>query len=196
MKTRAINSYRRFINIFTCQGRSSNAVYKKLNKNGMTYIRERELSDKSRVILGYENKASKTNAFAYKINPDNTAVQKSYEYNTVFNLFDDINKSITKLWLDSTGKVAERENINIRFRGAKMLGRMKYFLSKRLLKQSYEGSFTNIINSDRPLKKMYRKITTTNKNTDLYSVFEYSDGTKEYKKKVNGIEYFFRTLAK
>ena len=197
MKTRAVNNATRFFNIFTRQGRKINNIYKKFNENGMGYIRERTLRDKSRVILGYENPASPKNSFAFKINPDFKIEQKSYEKSTVLNLFNHTNRSISKIWMDENDKVIDREVKNMRFRDNKLIGRMKYFLSEKLLKQSYEGAFTDLIESHgRPIKKAYRRLVTSDGRTDLYSIFEYADGTKEYKKHINGIEYIFSTLKK
>ena len=196
MKTRAVSNYQRFFNIFTRQGRKINDMYKKFNANGMGYIRERTLPDKSRVLLGYETHASKADTFACKVNPDCSVIQKSYQNDIIFNLFHDTNRCITKLRYDIKGEIAERENKHLRFRGDTMLGRMKYYLSKKLLKQSYEGSYTDMLETHGLLTKAYRRLTTTPENTNLYSVFEYADGIKEYKKIICGIEYTFRTVQK
>ena len=197
MKTKAINDIHRFFNIFTKTGRAKNKVYRELYNNHILYLRERKLPDKSTVILGYETPATKTNSFAYKLNPDYSIQKKSYEENSILNLFSDLHSSISKAHIDNTGKVIEREVKNIRLRGDKIIGRMKYYLSERLLKQSYEGAFTDLIESDgRPINKAYRRLITTDGKTNLYSIFEFKDGTKEYKKHINGVDYFFRTAKK
>ena len=196
MKTKAVGNCQRFFNIFTRQGRKINDMCRKFNADGMEYLRERTLPDKSRVMLGYENSASKTDSFACRVNPDCSVIQKSYQNDTIFNLFHDKNRCITKLKYDSAGKLTERENKTMLFRGDTMLGRMKYYLSKKLLKQTYEGSYTDILETSGRLTKAYRRLTTTPENTNLYSIFEYADGIKEYKKNIGGTEYIFRTAQK
>ena len=106
MPTVRVDNLHTFKNEFSRFGRRTNELYKQLNKKGCHYILERDMPDKSRVILAYESKDSKTSKYTIGLRRDGSMIQKTYERSEVIQPLTIIDRiqTITKTFLESTGE--------------------------------------------------------------------------------------------
>ena len=105
MPTKIIGPSDIFFNKFTSGGRKRNNIYRDLCRKGFGEIRERELPDKSRVILGYSDEASAPAGIAIKLNPDMS--MKIKEYSSIYAKlpFVKSRKTIIKIFKDNAGNI-------------------------------------------------------------------------------------------
>ena len=67
MKTNSVGFFYRFSNYFSAKGRAKNSIINRLEKEGYTDIKIRDLKDTSSVILGYVSPNEKIAKRAFKI---------------------------------------------------------------------------------------------------------------------------------
>ena len=193
MQTKIIGFSDKFFNIFTKYGRERNHLFKELNKNGYKYILERELPNNSRVILGYENQASKGARLAFKVNPDLTMEQKRIDKKYVLNGLGDKYLRIEKIWAGSDGKQIAKNARTIKTRNKKIAGKSEFTIDSKNAVVKYEGECVDMLSdlSSKQISKIYKR--TKMLTPESYQFRQYTDGTRDYEKFINEIEYKFST---
>ena len=194
MPTKVIGFSDRVLNVFTKFGRQRNYLFKELNKNGYSYITERKLPNNSRVILGYKNESSKQARYAFKVNPDLTMEQKRIDKKFMLNGLGDRYLHIEKIWTDKSGKKVAEHIRDIKTRNKKVVGTHSYIVDySKDATVKYDKECVNMVHgfSSNQVSKIFKKTSMTKPKT--YQFMQYTDGTRDYSKFADGIEYKFST---
>ncbi len=194
MPTRIVGIADKTLNIFTKYGRERNHLYRELRQSGMNYILDRKLPNNSHVILGYANKNSKYSEYSFKVNPDLSLEQKTSCKRFITNIFGDKVIEINKLWANNKGKQIKNEVRTILYRNDRVIGKTKSIMDDKTNNalNVFEGSKVSLWGMD-PLKvsKLYKRLNII--TPDTYEFTQYKDGSREYKKFIDGIKYYFST---
>ena len=194
MPTKIIGFSDKVLNVFTKYGRQRNHLFKELNENGYNYITERKLPNNSRVILGYQNKVSKQAQLAFKLNPDLTMEQKRIDKKYILNGLGDRYLRIEKVWTDKNGKKAVEHIRNIKTRNKKIVGTHSFIVdNSKDATVKFENECVDMVHgfSSRQVSKILKRTSMTKPKT--YQFIQYTDGTRDYSKFADGVEYNFST---
>ena len=126
MQTRVIGLGDKVFNIFTKSGRQRNSIYREMRQQGLYHIRQRKLSDNTRVILGYKNSMAKLAKAAYMIKPDLSTENKIF--NKINGYFPYI--IIEKTWKNPEGEQIRKEAVGTMYDN----NGNKYWQQKEVLK--------------------------------------------------------------
>ena len=197
MATRIIGVTDKFINTFSNYGRQRNHLFKELNEVGLKHIRERKLPDNSRVILGYQDKDAQRALFAFKVNPDLTMIQKTTSSSQALLPFKNITNTITRIFADKTGNAVKTEHQTAKYINDKLVYKSN-IKSKGDAHKSVQidkngsGFISNLDNSLNKSEKVIKSVEFKN-GKDYYGFAEQADGTRNYVKNIDGVEYSFTT---
>ncbi len=198
MATRIIGATDKMMNLFSRYGRERNNLFSELKQAGINHIRERKLSDNSRVILGYKNESSSRADYAFKVNPNLTMEQKTIKNRVALLPFQNLIKTITRVFTDNKGNMTKFEE--------KMV---KYINNSIIYKSSTVKNGENkikIIQTDEfgnNIKPLSKKLNNDNskiiksvefqQDGNYYGFAEGTDGSKRFVKNIDGVEYSFTT---
>ena len=198
MATRIIGATDKMMNLFSRYGRERNNLFSELKQAGINHIRERKLSDNSRVILGYKKESSSRANYAFKVNPNLTMEQKTITNRTMFLPFQNLIKTITRVFTDNKGNLTKFEEKIV-----------KYINNSIIYKSSTVKNGENkikIIQTDEfgnNIKPLSKKLNNDNskiiksvefqQDGNYYGFAECTDGSKRFVKNIDGVEYSFTT---
>ena len=185
MSTVIVNRLHMFRNAFSSYGRATNKLYRELNANGCNYLLERQLPDKSRVILAYPNSEAKASKFALKLNADGTMEQKTSQTAYLLGLVTDKLRAITKIFADENGYKTHEYVKRVIYNKNNEITRKEtyHYTDKYVTHYEYNKIGEEIQES---LKKAFR-----DGSNNEYAYSRATDGTKTFKRRFNGVEYFF-----
>ena len=197
MATRIIGVTDKFINTFSNYGRQRNHLFKELNEVGLKHIRERKLPDNSRVILGYQDKDAQRALFAFKVNPDLTMIQKTTSSSHALLPFKDVTNTITRVFADKTGNAVKTEHQTAKYINDKLVYKSNIKCKGDAHKsvqidKNGSGFISNLDNSLNKSEKVIKSVEFKN-GKDYYGFAEQADGTRNYVKNIDGVEYSFTT---
>lgn len=186
-------------NEFTSFGHETNSLYKYLNRKGCHHLLERELPDKSRVIIAYPNQESKISRFVIRLNRDGSMAKKTNELAEMLNPFAFIDKvrTITKAYMDETGKqvkeIIKRLSYDV---NGKITNRQLFKHTDKYVTHyeydKYGGRHAQCNRMINNVRESFSKIAMDgSEDQSLYVKF--MDGTKNFERHINGTDYFFTT---
>ena len=185
MVTRIVGFGDRFCNLFTKSGRQINRIYRDMGNRGLHYIRQRNLPNGAKVILGYKNAESEYANHAWKVNSDRSTKQNTFSKMYGFNDYI-IREKIEK---DSKGELINQQVSSKMYKNGEVVGQSSSTRDKTHSTAFVSGKYLSLkFDNWENIKNFYRKEST--KNSDYYQIIRYTDGKIEYKKSVNGVEYF------
>lgn len=195
MPTIRVDTLHRFKNYFSSYGRGVNGLYRNLDKDGCHYLLERELPDKSRVLLAYQNKNSLRAKYAFKLNTDGTMIQKKTEKSMIMGMYNDTICATSKIFTDKEGYKNKEIIRKVRYntnQGVidKYINKQteKYFSEYKYHQYGEKHIHHNRVYPD--VEESFVKISTDGKGND-YTYIKNTDGTKTFIKNINGINYTF-----
>ena len=195
MATKVVGIGDKALNIFTRYGRERNHLYSELRRDGIKHIVDRKLPNNSHVILGYVDKDSKYAKYAFKVNSALSLEQKTSYTKTILNLFGEKDLLISKIWANNEGEQIGKEVKNIRYRNNHVAGKTKSAINDKtnIAVAIFENEGVNILSgmSSDKISKIYKRTNLI--KPDTYEFIQYTDGTREYKKFIDGVEYRFST---
>ena len=186
--TKIIGKFDRFTNSFTKYGRNKNEIMKRLEKRGFSEFRERTLNDKSQVMLAYRG-SKRLADYAYRFFPDLSIEKKESGKKRAF-----FSRSISvqKIWKslkDKRGNLISEYCKRMRYENDVFIEKEERFndLVKDILIVKEEMA-RGENDPNLGLENIIKSYVRINGN-DMYSFYQQADGTKNYIKNIDGIEY-------
>ena len=188
--TKVIGKIDIFKNKFTTQGRSENCLILQLKDLGFSEFRERTLKDKSKVMLAYKS-SKKLAEFACRIFPDLSIEQKYIKHMSAFFKNSRKLQIISKTLQDKYGETTKEYTKKMRYLNDVFIEkdeRINDYVKDILVVKEETPRGENDPNLKlNNIVKSYSRL----KDNDIYSFYQLADGTRHYRKNIDGIKYEF-----
>ena len=177
-------------NSFTRQGSNENCLILQLKDIGFSEFRERTLKDKSKVMLAY--KSGKNLAeFACRIFPDLSIEQKYIRYMSAFFKNSRKLQIISKTLQDKYGETIKEYTKKMRYLNGVFVEKDEryndYVKDILVIKEETPRGENDPNLKLKNIVKSYSRL----KGDDIYSCYQLADGTRHYRKNIDGVEYKF-----
>ncbi len=186
--TKIIGKFDRFTNSFTKYGRNKNKLLQELKKQGFSEFRERNLKDKSQVLLAYKN-GKNLAEYAFRLYPDLSMIQKYISKSYALINFPLSRIKINKMYINPKGQNIFEKSTCSRYLNGKLTEKnTRIWDFKKDIDITKDEFFYQ--SGENGIKKSYEKRWDGNN----YKFTQYVNDKRSYYKNIDSMEYSFDSI--